>query len=223
MKQFTVSKVIFDLDGTLVDTAPDLLRATNYVLESVGRPSVNLESVRHMVGHGALRLIELGLEATGGVNEHNLESLKSRFLEYYEENICVDSVPFPGVKKTLQTLKKSGFQLGICTNKPRYLAQSLIAHLNIDHFFDAVTGGDSYEFKKPDPRHILQTAAQLSGDGSIVMVGDSKPDIAGAKAANIPSILVSFGYSAHPLRELDADVIISEFAALAAHLTLDAK
>ena len=220
MQQFDISKVIFDLDGTLVDTAPDLLAATNHVLGQLGRPCVSLSQVRHMVGHGALRLIELGLESTGGASGHNTEALKDIFIEYYASNICVSSVLFPGVMETLEGLQHHGFELAICTNKPLDLAEALLAELNIRGMFKAVTGGDSFPYKKPDPRHLLNTAAMLSGDGGLVMVGDSKPDIDAAVAAGVPSFLVTFGYSALPHAELGADVILSEMSALPAHLTL---
>lgn len=222
MQQFEAAKVIFDLDGTLVDTAPDLLAATNYVLSELGRPKVSLAQVRHMVGHGAMRLIELGLEATGGAGEDDLEALKDVFIDYYKRHICVSSIMFPEAEQVLHQLKSKGFEMAICTNKPIALAKELLAALNIKHLFGAVVGGDSFPYKKPDPRHILSAAALLPGDGAFVMVGDSKPDIDAARSAAVPSFLVTFGYSAHPHNELGADIILSEMSALPDHLILDA-
>jgi len=214
MTVFSTQKVIFDLDGTLVDTAADLHAATNHVLQSLGRDSVSLAQVRHMTGYGAVKLIELGLEATGGTADLDMESLRQRFLRYYRANICEHSCVFPKGETMLEALINKGFQLAVCTNKPIEMAQALLQSLNIDHYFGAITGGDSFSFKKPDPRHILETVSQLKGQGSAVMVGDASPDILGAKAAHMPAIAVDFGYADVPLVELAPDHIISCFSAL---------
>lgn len=212
MSQFPVQKIIFDLDGTLVDSAPDLHAATNHVLESIGRDTVTLDQVRHMVGYGALKLIELGLEATGGLADHTPEALRPTFLDYYGQNITNHTLPFEGAVDLLDHLTTSGFQLGLCTNKPIALTHPILENLGLDRFFGAITGGDSFSFKKPDPRHILETAAMLPGEGPILMVGDSLPDIKGAKAAGAHAIAVTFGYSQQPVRSLGADAVIDQLA-----------
>lgn len=216
MFPISVRKIIFDLDGTLVDSAPDLHAATNHVLTSIGRASVALDQVRHMVGYGALRLIELGLEATGGQEGYKAEDLRPLFLEYYGQHVTDHTVPFDGVFDTLREFQDAGIKMAVCTNKPAVLAEPVLRNVGLEPFFGAFTGGDSFSFKKPDPRHILETAAMLPGEGPVLMVGDSRPDIEGAKAAKLASIAVSFGYSQTPVEELGADQVIDNFSELAA-------
>ena len=214
MTQFSVSKIIFDLDGTLVDSAPDLHGATNHVLTSIGRSPVSLDQVRHMVGFGAKRLIELGLEATGGAGEHDAAALLPVFLTYYRAHIADGSRLFDGCHDMLADLQSAGFGLAICTNKPMVLTTPLLETLGIDHFFGAVTGGDSFAFKKPDGRHVFETAALLEGDSRALMVGDSINDIAAAKNAGLPSVAVSFGYTDIAPADLGADCVIDALSAL---------
>jgi len=209
---FRVEKILFDLDGTLVDTAPDLHAATNHVLTHVGRSTISLDTVRHLVGQGAKKLIELGLEATGGINNHDIDQLLPVFLSYYHENIAEGSVFYPNVIDTLSNLQERGFQTAICTNKPVGLAKQLMKALNATEYFNTIIGGDSFPYRKPDPRHIHDTIAELDGDGPALMVGDSKFDIGGAIAAKIPSIAVSYGYSDIAASELGADITIEDFA-----------
>ncbi|WP_262695030.1 phosphoglycolate phosphatase [Kordiimonas aquimaris] len=222
MTPIFAKKIIFDLDGTLVDTAPDLLAATNHVLHEINRAPVTLEQVRHMVGFGAMKLIELGLKATGGVNRQDTAELLQSFLKYYADNVAVNSRPFPDTINVLQALKSDGFGLAICTNKPHHLAKSLLHDLNMTQYFECIIGGDSLPYKKPDPRPILSAINALPGTGPAIMIGDSIADIDGARAANIPSILVTFGYSAIPHDELNADLTITAMADLPACVTLGA-
>lgn len=222
MQPIAASKVIFDLDGTLVDTAPDLLAATNHVLSQVGRPALSIDQVRHMVGFGAMHLIKLGLKATGGIDNHDLDGLLNKFLDYYTSNVAVASRPFEGTVKMLETLKAEGFRLSVCTNKPTHLAVALLSELKMDVYFDCIIGGDTLPYKKPKPEPILLAIAKTEGNGPAVMVGDSSADIGGAKNADIPSILVTFGYSAVPHEELKANRTITAMAALPACLTLAA-
>jgi phosphoglycolate phosphatase len=206
--RFNVQKILFDLDGTLVDSAPDLHAATNQVMRNVGRPLLKQEEVRHMVGQGAKKLIELGLTATGGIEDHNIDDLLTVFLDYYRANIANGTYFYDGAPELLDTLKSNGFSVAICTNKPITLAKLLIKELGADSLFDAITGGDSFEFRKPDPRHVIETANMLKGNGKSLMIGDTFNDIDAAKAANIPSIAVSFGYSSTPAHELGADMAV---------------
>ncbi len=220
MARFAVGKILFDLDGTIIDSAHDLHAATNHVLAHVGRKGVTLEQVRHMVGFGAKRLIELGLEATGGREAHQADELLPVFLSYYRAHIADGTVVFPHGVEMLKKLKIKGFSLAICTNKPLGLTRPLLQALDIAQYFDAVTGGDSFEFKKPDPRHLIETAAFLPGNSPFLMVGDSINDIAAARAAGAPSVAVDFGYTDIPPAELGADVLISSLAELPSLVTL---
>ncbi|UTW54138.1 phosphoglycolate phosphatase [Kordiimonas sp. SCSIO 12610] len=205
---FRVQKILFDLDGTLVDSAPDLHAATNHVMDHVGRPLLKLDQVRHMVGQGAKKLIELGLNATGGSENHNIDDLLPVFLDYYRSNIANGTYFYDGALELIKALKAKGLGVAICTNKPIGLANILLHELGAHGLFDVITGGDSFAFKKPDPKHIIATADMMEGDGECLMVGDTFNDIDAAKAANIPSIAVSFGYSATPATELGADITV---------------
>jgi phosphoglycolate phosphatase len=206
--RFNVQKILFDLDGTLVDSAPDLHAATNHVMEHVGRPQLRLEDVKHMVGQGARKLIELGLNATGGIEDHDLDQLLPVFLDYYRANIANGTYFYDGALDLLKALRKKGCSIAVCTNKPIGLANTLLHELGAHDMFDVITGGDSFDFKKPDPRHIIETANMIAGTGPSLMVGDTFNDIDAAKAADIPSIAVSFGYSSTPAQDLGADVTV---------------
>ncbi len=209
MDQIHATRVIFDLDGTLIDSAPDLHAATNHVLKTIGRPAVTLEQVRSFVGHGALMLIEKALLATGGMNGYSPADLRPTFLEFYGDNLTRYTQPFPGAERVLSTLQSDGICLGLCTNKPAALVGPILEEIGFQAYFGAITGGDTFTFKKPDPRHLTETAKLLSGNGPVLMVGDSAPDINAAKAAGFPCVAVTFGYSQTPVGELGADRTIS--------------
>jgi phosphoglycolate phosphatase len=207
--------VVFDLDGTLVDTAPDLCAALNHALGTLGRPGVPADDVRHMVGHGARKLLERGLAATGEVSPALVEAGVPSFLEYYAANIAVGSRPYPGVEAALDTLAAAGCGLAICTNKPAALSAALITALNWDSRFAANLGFDSVPAPKPDPGHLFATIAAAGGDaGSTIFVGDSITDTTTARAAGVPVVAVSFGFSDRPVAELGADMVIDDYAAL---------
>lgn len=208
MSKIVAAKIIFDLDGTLIDSAPDLHAATNHVLSFIGRDHVTLNQVRSFVGHGALMLIEKGLKATGGMEGHSPLALRTVFLDYYRKNLTAHTRPFDGARDILEHFRAAGVGMGICTNKPSALVAPILEGLGLDHYFSAITGGDTFDFKKPDPRHILETASRIPGGGAILMVGDSAPDIDAARAAEIPSVAVTFGYSQTPAHELGADRVI---------------
>ncbi len=208
--------VIFDLDGTLVDTAPDLTGALNFVLRAEGRVAVALAEVRHLVGLGARRLIERGLENSGGMlPESEIDRLLVSFLEFYSENLAVESRVFAGVAETLDEIAATGARMGICTNKPEGLSVRLIAEVGLARHFPVILGADSVARRKPDPGHLLETIARLGGDPDrSVMVGDSENDITTARAAGVPVIAVSFGYSMAAPEELGADAVIRDFREL---------
>ncbi len=205
--------VVFDLDGTLVDTAPDLAQAMNAVLKTHGRGHVPLENVRQMVGQGARALMAKGMAATGApADEALLDRLFDEFLAYYIDHIADFSVPFPGMVEQLGRCRDAGFAVGICTNKPEAASHRLLDELALARHFDAVVGGDSLSVRKPDPEHIHETVRRAGGlTGHAIMVGDSANDIDAARNASVPVIAVSFGYTQIPVRELRPDVTIDHF------------
>lgn len=209
--------VAFDLDGTLVDTAPDLAAALNHALAALGRPPVPAESVRAMVGQGARRLLERGLSATGpqeAIPELVAQGLPL-FLAHYRANIAAMSRPFPGAAAVLDWLAGEGVRLAVCTNKPEALALALLDALGWRGRFAAVLGADSRPWRKPDPRHLIDTLAAAGGaTAASVYVGDSATDSETARAARVPFVLVTHGYSEIPHAEIAADARIDGFAAL---------
>ncbi len=212
--------VIFDLDGTLVDTSPDLTAALNAVLLSVGRHPLPETEVRHLVGQGARVLIERGMAATGEpVDQALLPKLFDDFIDHYGANIAAGSQPFPGVEREVRRLIASGHLLGICTNKPEGLSFKLMDALNLRRFFPVILGADSRPYRKPDPRHLLDTIAAAGGSrDDAVLIGDSETDLKTARAADVPVVLVSFGYTETPVQKLGADAVIDHFDALDAAL-----
>ena len=212
--------IIFDLDGTLVDTAPDLTNALNHVLEIEGRNAVDLADVRHMVGHGAREMIRAGMAKTGApATEDDLDRMMDAFLPHYEAHIADHSRPFDGVLNVLDTLKAHSARLGVCTNKRERLSLALLRTLEIDHYFSAIIGADTLPVKKPDPGHLLGTIERVGGNPDhAVMIGDSTTDVKAAKAANVPVVVVTFGYPDVAPDEMDGDVEIDHYDRLLAHL-----
>lgn len=208
--------IVFDLDGTLIDTAPDLTAALNHVLVREGRPALPQDEVRNLVGHGARALIERGMAMDGSKpSEPDLQRMLKQFLTYYGDNIANQSALFPGVIATLDHFRTLDARLGVCTNKPTGLSRALFTALDMHRHFEAVLGSDSLPVRKPDPLHLTETIRQAGGDPArAVMVGDSATDVDTARAANIPVVAVSFGYSLTPVHELGADVVIDTFDAL---------
>ncbi|WP_395688489.1 phosphoglycolate phosphatase [Aestuariivirga sp.] len=205
--------VIFDLDGTLVDTAPDLMRATNHVLAGLGRRPISMDEVRAFVGHGARALLTRGLKATGGLPEnYNVEPDYERFVAFYSRNIAQDSAAFPGLVALLERLQREGFALGVCTNKLEGLSNQLLEALDLSRFFGAVVGPDTLGVAKPDPRPFLETVSRLGlAEPQAVMVGDSETDILTARNAGVPVIAVPFGYTPRPVAEFAPDMMITHY------------
>lgn len=202
--------IAFDLDGTLVDTADDLTASLNHALRMLGRPPVPGQSVRHMVGHGGRRLLERGLAATGGMTSELVDEGLQHFLAYYADHIADHSRPFPGVEAALDQLADSGLRLAVCTNKSERLALGLIDRLGWTDRFLAIKGSDSQAWRKPDPRH-LQGAVAAAGGSACIFVGDSRTDADTAVAADVPFVLVSFGYPGEPLDQLPATRLIDHY------------
>ena len=202
--------VAFDLDGTLVDTGPDLTASLNHALVKLGRPPVPEASVRVMVGHGARKLLERGLAASGEVNEALIDEGFPLFLDYYAAHICDRSVPFEGIERAMDALAEGGIRLAVCTNKPEALTLLLLDALGWQNRFAAVVGGDSLPQRKPDPAP-LHAAILRAGGGRAAYVGDSTTDTDTARAAGIPCVAVTFGFADRPPEELGATALIDHF------------
>ncbi|MGI9420021.1 MAG: phosphoglycolate phosphatase [Geminicoccaceae bacterium] len=202
--------VLFDLDGTLVDTAPDILDHLNDMLAELGRPGLQLHDVRPMIGDGVRQLMIRGLDASGGVpDDLDIDALFHRYLQRYAAEPARSSRPYPGMVETLETLSQIGMHLGVCTNKPQLPTDRLLARLGLGARFGAVIGGDALPVKKPDPAHLSAVLARLDVDpGRAALIGDSVTDLKTARAAGVPCVLVSFGYTAVPARDLGADQVI---------------
>jgi phosphoglycolate phosphatase len=206
--------LIFDLDGTLADTAPDLLGATNAVLAAKGRPLLDLAHLRHMVGFGARALIAQAMEASGApVTEDQMPALVEIFLDHYRAHIADGTRLFPGVRETLAALKRRGARLGVLTNKPQELTDSLLPRLGLDGLFAAVYGAGRKPYTKPDPRIFHEVVVDCGGAPG-VMIGDSITDLNTARAAGAPCILFSYGFTPVPAAELGADLVLDDFAEL---------
>lgn len=205
--------VVFDLDGTLVDSVPDLRAALNWLLPQHGRREVTRDEVVGMVGDGVAKLVERALIATGGLPASGLDALITDFTAHYEANAVALTRPYPGAVAALQTLKDAGCLLGICTNKPAGATQEVLQALDLLPYFDAVAGGDTVPgVRKPDPRHPLYVVDALgAAPEDTIMVGDSQNDIGAAKAAGMPTVAVTFGYAHCPVEELEADALIDHF------------
>jgi len=208
--------IVFDLDGTLVDTAPDLIAALNAVLDREGLPPVPLASARQMIGAGARRLIERGLEADGRtITPADLDRLTSDFIDYYADHIADSSKPFDGLEAALDDLAARGFGFAVCTNKLEWLSRRLLDRLDLGRRFLAVCGADTFGISKPDPAILHQTIVRAGGHAaSSLMVGDSGPDIGVARRAGIPIIGVEFGYTEVPIADLAPDLVIAAMADL---------
>jgi len=204
--------LIFDLDGTLVDTAPDLLGALNAVLRAEGRHGLDTTTLRHMVGFGAHSLIEQAMRASGeAVTPERLPALVDAFIAHYRAHLADESRPFPHVVETLAALAKDGARMGVLTNKPQELTGPLLEKLNLARFFGAIHGAGRYDYVKPDPRVFHHVVEELGG-GRAIMIGDSKTDVATARAAKAPVILLSYGYTPEPAHTLGADAVLDDFA-----------
>jgi phosphoglycolate phosphatase len=208
--------VVFDLDGTLVDTAPDLISALNFVLAREGLPPVPLASARNMIGAGARKLIERGLEVEGReASPAELARLTDDFVAYYAEHIADASRPFDGLEPALDDLAASGYRVAVCTNKLEWLSKRLLDQLNLSSRFAAICGADTFGVAKPDPAILRQTVARAGGEmSSTIMVGDAGPDIGVARRAGVPVIGVSFGYTDVPVSELKPDRVIDHMSEL---------
>jgi phosphoglycolate phosphatase len=207
------SALVLDLDGTLVDTAPDLAQATNHVLALHGRRAVSLDEIRSLVGHGARTLIRRSFALTGGeLAEDLVEPLFDAFIDYYGSHISERSRPFPGAVALLDGCRRAGIKLAVCTNKQEGLSLKLLAELNLSGYFSAVVGADTLGVAKPDPAPYREAVRRAGASvPASLMVGDSGTDVLLARAAGVPVIAVSFGYCDRPVVEFEPDHLVDHF------------
>ncbi|MBL8789475.1 MAG: HAD-IA family hydrolase [Rhizobiales bacterium] len=208
-----VDALVFDLDGTLVDTAPDLHAATNHVLSTLKRRSISMEEVRSFVGHGARALIARGCEATGEpVDPRAIETLYQEFVIYYAANISAYSKPFPGLLDFLDRCKARNIAMAVCTNKLEFLSVQLLQALGLSPYFGAVVGPDTIGIAKPDPRPYHEALHRLGRDvASSIMIGDSETDIRTGQNAGVPVIAVSFGYTPQHVSAFNPTHVIDHY------------
>jgi|SRR5665213_3300469 len=208
--------IVFDLDGTLVDTAPDLISALNFVLDREGLPAVPLQSARNMIGAGARKMIERGLEQDGRIaGVEDIDRLTVDFIDYYAAHIADASRPFEGLEDALDDLEALGCRFAVCTNKLEWLSKRLLDRLGLSSRFAAICGADTFGISKPDPAILRQTLTRAGGElSTAIMVGDAGPDVGVARRAGIPVIGVAFGYTEVPIAELKPDRLIDHMREL---------
>jgi len=215
----TQPTIVFDLDGTLIDTAPDLLASLNHCLAGESMEPVDASELRRFVGMGARVMIQRAFAAgQRDLDEATLARLMETFLDHYTAGMPGQSAPYPGLLATLDRFEARGYGMAICTNKLERLSQALLDKLELSPRFAAICGADTFAFRKPDPRHLVETIAKAGGNPAhALMVGDSRTDIDTAKAAGIPVVAVDFGYTDRHVREFEPSHIISHYD----ELTLD--
>nr|WP_166179089.1 HAD-IA family hydrolase [Altererythrobacter segetis] len=220
MANFPFDTVGFDLDGTLVDTAPDLCRAVNHALATIARPALSEEATREVIGGGTRAMLTRALERTGGpVDEATFGNLYADLIAHYERHTSEHSAPYPGCLAALDALEARGCRLAVVTNKPEYLARKLLDELGMNHRFDCVLGGDTLGPGRSKPeRDMLDEALRLCGGSRFAMVGDSSFDVKAARAAEVPVVVLREGYHDMPPEELGADALIGHFDELEAAL-----
>ncbi len=216
----TPALVVFDLDGTLLDTHVDLVESLNHTIAALDLAPVSYDDLTHLVGHGAKVMIERACKLQGHPLEPAaLPALLDRFIAHYTQNMPGRTEPYPGLVAAMEQLKASGYKLAVCTNKLEGLARTLLDRLNLTEYFDAITGGDTFAVRKPDAGHLLGTIRMAGGDPRrVLMVGDSANDILVARNAGVPSIAVTFGYSDVPIETLEPTQIILHFSELTPEL-----
>lgn len=205
--------IVWDLDGTLVDSAPDLAAALGEVLAESGLPGPTVAEIRNMIGGGVKRLVAQGFEAAGTpLADDQLRPYADRFMALYGACATNETLPFPGIPEVLDSLTAQGFSHGICTNKPLALTRQIIRALRLNDRFQTVVGGDSTREKKPHPMPLEACLEQMGiAPAHAVMIGDSAADLGVARAVGIPVILVTFGYSREPVDSLNPDALIDRF------------
>lgn len=206
--------LLFDLDGTLVDSLPDLCSALNEALAECGLLPLPPSAVMRMIGDGAAALLARALEARG-LDQSQSEILLPRFLELYEARSTRLSRPFPKVPQTLELLRRRGYRMAVCTNKPQNAAEGVLRGLELARFFDAVAGGDRFAAKKPDPSHLLHLVTLLGAQAErAAMIGDNENDVLAARGAAMPVLVMRYGYARGDPAALGADALLDAFGEL---------
>ena len=210
--------VLFDLDGTLIDTAPDLMNAHNHVMKKFGYETKSTDDIRKLVGKGASSLIGRSVwgqakKEFGQINDQGMKKeMVKEFIDYYGKNIAVESKLIKGVKSFLDWSKKNNISMGVCTNKQDYLAIDLLKKIKIYDYFEYVAGSNTFDYCKPDPRHLTNVIEIMQGDiKKSLMIGDSETDAESAKAAGIPFILLENGYTEKKVSDIDHDHLIQDY------------
>jgi phosphoglycolate phosphatase len=209
--QMTKFLLLFDLDGTLVDTLPDLTDALNEVLREQGYAPLSAAEVKPMIGDGMPMLLARGFAARGA-NAAAANAAQPRFIETYEASATHLSRPYPGVPETLAALRASGYGTAVCTNKPQHATAEVLRGMGLDGLFDGFAGGDRFAVKKPDPGHLIELVDALGGDRRrTAMIGDSENDALSGRAARMPVILMRYGYARTDPAALGADRVLERF------------
>ena len=210
--------ILFDLDGTLVNTAPDLMHAHNYVMKKYGFEERKLSDIKKLAGRGSKVMLTRSMheiaELSGKIKKTDdvVEEMTKEFVDYYSKNIVKESTLKNGVFDFLTWCKKNSISMGVCTNKQEHLSIDLLKKIKIYDFFDYVAGGNTFEFNKPDPRHLTNIIEIIGGDvKKSLMIGDSETDSNAAKAANIPFILIEDGYTEKKINEIYHDYLSKDF------------
>ena len=204
--------VLFDLDGTLVDTAPDLIRAHNHVMKKFGYPTKSINELKNAVGKGAKAIMAKGNGKWEWFDEKIKNEMTDEFLSFYKKNILHESTLLNGVKEFLTWCKNHNISMAVCTNKTEHLAIDLLKKIQIYDFFEYVSGHNTFEYCKPDPRHLLKTIEILNGDREkSIMIGDTETDANAAKEAEIPMILLKYGYTEKRSEEIYHNHLIKDF------------
>jgi len=211
--------IVFDLDGTLVDSVPDLAGSLDSLMADKGLEAIGIVAARKLIGHGIPNLVRgalalRGIEWDDGQGAVDIK----RFTDIYAQRVSRETRPYADVEQTLSLLGQDGWRMAVCTNKMERYAKTIIRDLGLDAYFSVIAGPDTFGFGKPDPRHLLETAKAVGADGPVIFVGDSEVDVATAKAAGVPIIAVSYGYSKAPLVSLLPDALVDRFADLPAGL-----
>jgi len=213
--------ILFDLDGTLVNTAPDLMRAHNHVMKKYGYNERKLSDIRKLAGKGSKVMLTRSMhelaELSGKVKKTDdvIENMTKEFIDYYSKNIVTESTLKKGVLNFLTWCKKNSISMGVCTNKQEHLSIDLLKKIKIYNFFDYVAGGNTFDYSKPDPKHLTSTIEIIGGDvKKSLMIGDSETDSSSAVAANIPFILIENGYTEKKVTEIRHDHLIKDFNGL---------
>ena len=210
--------LVFDLDGTLVDSVPDLTNALNEVLGERGYAPLERSEVAPLVGDGVPALVARAFAARGG-NDAEAEAALPRYIQIYEATATALTRPYPGVRETLEELRQRGYRNAVCTNKPQQATMAVLEGLDLAALFDGIAGGDRYPVRKPNPRHLLGLIAELDGSvGRAVMIGDSENDAAVAHAASVPLVMMRYGYARVDPSTLGAAAVLDHFAELPATL-----